>query len=89
VEDIIRVGRAGSSKKYRTVIIREIDDTEVLVTLARVVPEREAWLLGNPKAKALVMEGLEQARAGQFVQGPDLKAGEQLAGAIEGDGCSS
>ena len=28
----------------RTVIVEEIDETEVRITLARVVPERELWL---------------------------------------------
>jgi hypothetical protein len=31
----------------RTVIVEEIDETEVRITLARVVPEREMWLHGN------------------------------------------
>lgn len=54
----------------RTVIVEEVDDTEVRVTLARVIPEREAWLHDNPKAKALLLKGIKQAKAGQFSTSP-------------------
>ena len=39
-------GRVTLGRRFanKTVILREVDDTEVLVTLARVVPAREAWL---------------------------------------------
>ncbi len=44
------------------------------------VPDsRESWLDRNPKAKADVLEGLAQARAGHFVPGPDLEADARLA----------
>ena len=58
----------------RTVIVEDIDDTEVRITLARVIPEREAWLYANPKAKALVRKGLAQARARRLAKAPDLAA---------------
>ncbi|MCC6580716.1 MAG: hypothetical protein IT440_09760, partial [Phycisphaeraceae bacterium] len=47
-------GRITLDDKFanRTVIVEEIDETEVRITLARVVPEREAWLYENPKALA-------------------------------------
>ena len=47
----------------RTVIVEEIDDTEVRITLARVVPEREMWLHENRAASAAVSRGLADARA--------------------------
>lgn len=66
----------------RTVIVEDVDDTEVRVTLARVVPERELWLHDNRKAKGLVMRGIEEAAAGRFAKGPDLAAAAKLADAI-------
>lgn len=73
----------GEQFANRTVIIREVDETEVVVTLARIIPEREAWLHENAGAKASVMRGLAQAKAGAFVEGPDLAAGKALAEEIE------
>ncbi len=35
----------------RMVMVEEVDDTEVRITMARVIPEREAWLYDNLKAK--------------------------------------
>ncbi len=80
-------GRVALGKRFanKTVIIREIDSTEVLVTLARVIPEREAWLFENQAAKALVATGLQQAEARQFSDSPpDLEADAALADQLEG-----
>ena len=80
-------GRVTLGKRFadKTVIIREIDATELLITIARVIPEREAWLFENPVAKGLVATGLQQARAGQFSDSPpDLDADAALADALEG-----
>jgi len=64
----------------RTVIVEEIDDTAVRITLARVVPEREMWLHENRAASAAVRRGLADARAGKFSSvGPDLAADAALA----------
>lgn len=63
----------------RTVIVEEIDDTEVRVTLARVVPEREMWLHGNREASAAVRRGLAAAKAGHLTAGPSLAADTALA----------
>ena len=38
-----------------------VDETEVRVTLARVVPERELWLYENRAASAAVMRGQADA----------------------------
>ncbi len=81
-------GRVALGKRFanRTVIIQQIDETQVLVTLARVIPEREAWLFDHPAAKVLVSKGLEQAAAGQFSHSPpDLDADAALADQLEGD----
>jgi predicted transcriptional regulator len=58
----------------KTVIVEEIDETEVRITVAAVVPQRELWLHRNPNATAAVERGLAQARAGKFAKKPpDLK----------------
>ena len=75
----------GSQFANRTVIVEEIDETEVRITLARVIPEREAWLYDNPKARAAVSRGLDQARKRKFAKGPDLKKGAKLADRIKDD----
>ena len=63
----------------RTVIVEEIDETEVRITLARVVPEREMWLHGNRVAAAAVHRGLTDARAGRLAtSAPDLAADAAL-----------
>ena len=54
----------------------------MLVTLARIMPEREAWLHENAAAKASVTRGLLQAKAQEFVDGPDTAAANQLAALI-------
>ena len=41
--------------------------------------------LENPKALKAIARGLKQAKARQFVKGPDLAAGTKLADAIEED----
>jgi len=68
-------GRVTLGRRFanRTVIIREKDPTEVVVTLASVIPEREAWLLKNPKARALLDKGLKHAKARRFAKAPNLK----------------
>jgi hypothetical protein len=77
-------GRVTLGDKFanRTVIIDEVDDTEVRVTLARVMPEREAWLYKNDKALDLVGRGLDEARQGQFADAPDMDKARKLADSI-------
>lgn len=68
----------------RAVIVEHRSDDEVIVRLARVIPEREAWLYENPKALASVRRGLDQARKGTVTKNPpDLKAAAKLAGLVE------
>lgn len=59
-------------------IVEEVKEGVVQVTLAEAIPAREAWLHRNPKALASVRRGLEQAKAGNFVEGPDLEADAAL-----------
>ncbi|MEO8441424.1 MAG: hypothetical protein ABI547_02985 [Betaproteobacteria bacterium] len=68
----------------RAVIVEHQSDDEVIVRLARVIPEREAWLYENPKALASVRRGLDQARKGNVAKkAPDLKAAVKLARQLE------
>jgi predicted Fe-S protein YdhL (DUF1289 family) len=78
-------GRVTLGERFanRTVIIEDVDETEVRITLARVIPEREAWLYANPKAKAAVLKGLAQAKARRFAKAPDLAADADLAGRLD------
>ena len=68
----------------RAVIVEHRSDDEVIVRLARVIPEREAWLYENPKALASVRRGLDQARKGNVAKNPpNLKAAAKLAAQLE------
>jgi hypothetical protein len=70
----------GSRFANQTVIVEDVDATEVRITLAQVIPQRELWLHKNPKAKASVLRGLEQARTGKKAQSPpDLAADARFA----------
>jgi len=70
----------------RTVLVTPVNDAEVLVTLAQVIPEQEAWLYKNKKALASVRRGLAQAKARQFSKRPpNLAADAKLADSIPDD----
>ena len=60
----------GSRFANQTVIVEDVDLTEVRITLAQVIPQREVWLHKNPKAKAAVLRGLAQAGAGKAAKSP-------------------
>ena len=69
----------GSRFANQTVIVEDVDPTEVRVILAQVIPQREVWLHKNPKAKAAVLRGLAQAKAGKAVKSPlDAEAAARL-----------
>jgi len=79
-------GRLSLGERFanRTVIVEEIDGTEVRITLARVVPEREMWLHENRSAAAAVSRGLAEAREGKLTSvGPDLAADAALADELQ------
>lgn len=67
----------------RAVIIERVSETEVVVKLARVIPETESWLYENPLALAAVRTGLAQARASGVTQGPDMKSDAKLVAELE------
>ena len=69
----------GSRFAGKTVIVQEIDPTEVRITLAQAVPQRELWLYKNPRAKTSVLRGLAQAKAGEMAElPPDLEGDAPL-----------
>lgn len=70
-------GRVALGARFanQTVLVEEVDSTEVRVTIARVIPEREMWLHRNPTARDLVRRGVEEAQAGDFSTAPpDLES---------------
>jgi len=80
-------GRVALGPRFanQPVIIKKIDETEVTVILATVIPAREAWLYENPEAKRAVLTGLEKATRREFSQDPpDLDRDAKLADRIEG-----
>jgi hypothetical protein len=73
----------GEAYANRTVIVKNRGD-ELIIQLARVIPEKEAWLYDNPEALTAVRRGLKQARSGRFAKKrPDLNAAARLAGKLE------
>jgi hypothetical protein len=78
-------GRVTLGERFanRTVLVEEIDATEVRITFARVVPEREMWLHENRAASAAVRRGLADAKAGRLTPGPDLAADAALADRLQ------
>jgi hypothetical protein len=79
-------GRISLGQRFanKPVIIEDLSDTEVKISVARVIPEREMWLYENPEARELVFRGLEQARARQFAESPpDLDADAEWVDELE------
>ena len=75
----------GEGFKNRTVIVEQRGD-ELVVRLARVIPETEAWLYANGEALASVRRGLSQAKAKSLSRNPpDLGAAQRLAKRLKDD----
>ena len=68
----------GEAFANRTLIVEERGN-EIVLHLARVIPEREAWIYDNPAALAALRRGLKQARSRELSGGPDLKQAAALA----------
>jgi hypothetical protein len=80
-------GRINLGKDFanQTVIITKESD-KITIELAQVIPAREVWLYKNPKAKASLERGLQQARARKFSQSPpDLVADAALVSGLDED----
>lgn len=73
-------GRVTLGERFanQQVIVEQVDDTEVRVTLAKVLPAREAWLYRSPRSRAAVSAGLCAAASREFAEPPDLKADARL-----------
>ena len=85
--DVDSKGRVtlGPAFANRTVIVEQRDD-EIVLKLARLIPEREAWLYENETALNSVRRGVNQAKGGKFTKkGPDLKAASKLAELLASD----
>ena len=79
-------GRVGLGRRFanKPVIIEDISETEVKISLARVIPEREMWLYQNPEAREAVFSALERLGRREFAEDPpDLDADEDLASRLE------
>jgi hypothetical protein len=79
-------GRVTLGQRFanQTLIVEEIDPTEMRITIAAVIPQREMWLHRTPAAKKSVLRGLAQARSGKFAKSPpkldaDAEMAERLA----------
>ncbi len=69
----------GKAFAGQMVIIRQVTEGMLEIMRAKAVPEPELWLHKNAKAIKMVMEGIEDARKGNLVDGPDLHAMAKLA----------
>ncbi|MCK4934535.1 MAG: hypothetical protein KAR79_03015 [Simkaniaceae bacterium] len=57
-------GRLNLGKKYAssTFLIEIVEDEDILLKKAVVIPERDLWLLKNPKALKSIHKGLKDAK---------------------------
>jgi hypothetical protein len=69
-------GRITLGPRYanRLVIVREHKDGALEIIPAEAIPAREVWLFKNAGARKAVHASIEEARAGEFAESPDLKA---------------
>lgn len=65
-------GRIALGKEFanRTAIVQYQGDGEILIRLARIIPEKEAWLYENEQALTLVRQGLKEAQGLDFSANP-------------------
>ena len=74
----------GTHLAGRTVILDDTNPNQIVITLARVIPEREAWLYNNQSALNSVRQGLAQAAEGKLLKaGPDLDADAALIAELD------
>jgi 6,7-dimethyl-8-ribityllumazine synthase len=79
-------GRVSLGKGFanRLVLVKQVSDGVLQLTLAEAVPVSEAWLHKNKKALASVMRGLEQTGKGEYAESPALEMDNRMAGRIKG-----
>jgi hypothetical protein len=74
----------GSKFANKTVIVEEINELEVRIIAAAVIPERELWLHKNTQAMTAVQQGLAQAKSRKFSKKPpNLKADDKLLAELD------
>ena len=71
----------GAAFANRTFLVEQTGDG-IIIRLARVIPEQEAWLYENKEALERVRAGLAQARARKFARGPSLDEARRLSAAM-------
>jgi len=75
----------GSDFAGRLVIVDDANPNNIIITLARAIPEKEAWLYENEEAISRVRRGLAEARERRFSEvPPDIDADAGLAAELEG-----
>ena len=75
-------GRVALGQRFanRVVLVKNVSETEVLIELATVVPDRELWLHKNKAAMASIQRGLRQAHERKLAtHPPDLAKDAKLA----------
>jgi hypothetical protein len=76
-------GRLTLGREFAGKTVKVEKDAEVVVLrFYRMVPDHEAWLWENETATAMVARGLEQARSGDFADGPDLASAFDFAESV-------
>jgi hypothetical protein len=79
----INLGKTRAGRSFR---VLEQGSHLILEPVETVhVPAAEAWLFRNSEALSSVRRGLEQAAAGNLVEGPDLDAAQALATSFPAD----
>jgi hypothetical protein len=75
-------GRVALGKSFanKTVFVRKISETKVVIETARVIPDSETWLWDNEAAIQSVQRGLKDAHDEKFVTGPDVDSDLELFG---------
>ena len=79
-------GRVSLGRRFanKPIIMEDLSDTEVKISMARVIPEREMWLWQNPEAGDMVFSALERLKRGEFAENPpDIYADEELVSQLE------
>jgi hypothetical protein len=76
-------GRLTLGKRFagQTFFVDDSDADRIVITRAKVIPAREAWLYENETALGLLRQGLAEAKSGRFSRNPPgLDSDSQLAG---------